>query len=107
MGERGELSTFEGGLEQHNIGKDAEERKAMAREQFDVIKDGLEAAFRSAPPSVSSVRHITMKKSARLPFDVNHLWPLITHSSPSSRAVVRIRVGSEPATSGSVRPTEG
>jgi subtilisin family serine protease len=42
-------SSIEGGLEQHNIGKDAEERKKMAREQFDVIKNGLEAAFRSAP----------------------------------------------------------
>jgi hypothetical protein len=43
-----------------------------------------------------------MKKSARFPFDVNHLWPLITHSSPSRRAVVFIERGSEPAESGSV-----
>jgi len=42
-------SSIEAGLEQHNIGEGADERKAMAREQFDVIKDGLEAAFRSAP----------------------------------------------------------
>ena len=34
--------------------------------------------------------------------EVNHLWPLITHSSPSSTArVCRVR-GSDPATSGSV-----
>ena len=34
--------------------------------------------------------------------EVNHLWPLITHSSPSSSARVRSVRGSEPATSGSV-----
>ena len=45
---------------------------------------------------------MTMKKSARLPFEVNHLWPLITHSSPSRRAVVLIERGSEPGWSGSV-----
>src|SRR5680860_173185 len=56
----------------------------------------------SPPPSGSSVRHMTMKKSARLPFEVNHLWPLMTHSSPSRRAVVLIDRGSEPAWSGSV-----
>ena len=56
----------------------------------------------SAGPSGSSVRHMTIRKSARLPFDVNHLWPLITHSSPSRRAVVLIERGSEPALSGSV-----
>ena len=51
--------------------------------------------LRSPGRPASSVRHMTMKKSARLPFDVNHLWPLITHSSPSRRAVVlqRARVG--------------
>ena len=32
----------------------------------------------------------------------NHLWPSITYSSPSRRAVVRNQRGSEPATSGSV-----
>ncbi len=38
---------------------------------------------------------MTMKKSASMPFDVNHLWPLITHSSPSRtrRGVERPRVG--------------
>ena len=33
---------------------------------------------------------------------VNHLWPLITHSSPSCTARVRRPVGSAPETSGSV-----
>ena len=28
-----------------------------------------------------------------IPFDVNHLWPLITHSSPSRRAVVWMEQG--------------
>ena len=56
----------------------------------------------SLPPSLSSVRHMTMKKSAFLPFDVNHLWPLMTHSSPSRRAVVLSERGSEPGWSGSV-----
>ena len=34
--------------------------------------------------------------------DVNHLWPLMTHSSPSRTARVRSSVGSDPAVSGSV-----
>ena len=34
--------------------------------------------------------------------DVNHLWPLMTHSSPSRTARVWSVVGSEPETSGSV-----
>ncbi len=42
-------SSFEAGLEQHGIGEDAEERKAMAREMFDEIATALEAAFKSAP----------------------------------------------------------
>src|ERR1700693_6277469 len=37
-----------------------------------------------------------------MPLDENHLCPLITHSSPSSTAVVESRVGSEPAVFGSV-----
>ena len=49
-----------------------------------------------------SVTAMVIRKSARDPFEVNHLWPLITHSSPSRRARVRISLGSEPATSGSV-----
>jgi hypothetical protein len=59
-------------------------------------------SLRSAGPCGSSVRHITIRKSARLPLLVNHLWPLITHSSPSRRAVVRRERGSEPGWSGSV-----
>jgi hypothetical protein len=54
---------------------------------------------RSGPSSVrTSVRH-TDAPIAPL---TNHLCPLITQPSPSLRAVVRISVGSEPATSGSV-----
>ena len=54
----------------------------------------------SAP--AATARHITMKKSASMPFEVNHLWPLITQSSPSSTAVVVRDRGSEPGFSGSV-----
>ena len=36
----------------------------------------------------SLARHMTMKKSAARPLEVNHLCPLITHSSPSRMAVV-------------------
>ena len=36
----------------------------------------------------SLARHMTMKKSAASPLEVNHLCPLITHSSPSRMAVV-------------------
>ena len=39
---------------------------------------------------------------ARCALLMNHLWPLITHSSPSWYAHVLMSVGSEPATSGSV-----
>ena len=53
-------------------------------------------------PSSSSVRHITIAKSALSPFEVIILCPLITHSSPSLTAVVWSDLGSEPATSGSV-----
>src|SRR5271157_3442910 len=49
-----------------------------------------------------SVRHITIAKSARFALEENHLWPVITHSSPSRTARVRIERGSEPAVSGSV-----
>jgi hypothetical protein len=42
-------SSFEHDLEANGIGKDPEERKRMAREMFDVMKEGLEGAFRSAP----------------------------------------------------------
>ncbi len=50
----------------------------------------------------SSVRARRMAKEApRAPL-MNHLWPSMTHSSPWSTARVRMSVGSEPATSGSV-----
>jgi subtilisin family serine protease len=42
-------SSFEHDLELNGIGKDAEERKAMAREMFDIAKASLETAFKSAP----------------------------------------------------------
>ena len=45
---------------------------------------------------------MAIRKSAIMPLDVNHLWPLITHSLPFSTAVVESKVGSEPALSGSV-----
>ena len=45
---------------------------------------------------------MTMKKSASIPLDVNHLCPLITQSSPSRTASVWIERGSDPALSGSV-----
>ena len=50
----------------------------------------------------SRTRTITMKKSAASPFDVNHLWPLMTHSSPSRTADVSSERGSEPGLWGSV-----
>ena len=49
-----------------------------------------------------SVRAMRMANCARRAFEMNHLWPLMTHSSPSFSAWVRMSVGSEPATSGSV-----
>src|SRR5712692_5272214 len=57
---------------------------------------------RSYASACGSVTSIAIRKSAIMPFDVNHLWPLMTHSSPSSTAVVDSRVGSEPAVLGSV-----
>ena len=57
---------------------------------------------RSYASAFGSVTTIAIKKSAIMPFDVNHLCPLITHSSPSSSAVVESRVGSDPAVFGSV-----
>ena len=51
---------------------------------------------------LSSVRQMRMANLARRALEMNHLWPLMTHSSPSCTAVVRMSVGSEPATSGSV-----
>ena len=63
----------------------------------------MKAVLRACGGSASaSVRQITMMKSAPRAPEANHLWPLITQSSPSSTASVWISVGSEPATSGSV-----
>ncbi len=45
---------------------------------------------------------MTMKKSASMPLEVNHLWPLITKSSPSITAVVSSERGSLPGLWGSV-----
>lgn len=42
-------SSFEKELEQNGIGKDAEERKVMAREMFETAKAALETAFKQAP----------------------------------------------------------
>ena len=53
-------------------------------------------------PSGSVTRHMTMKKSASMPLDVNHLWPLMTQSSPSRTAEVSRDRGSEPGLWGSV-----
>src|SRR4029450_2659978 len=47
--------------------------------------------------SASPVRAITTRKSAIEAFDENHLWPLMTHSSPSRTALVVSSVGSAPA----------
>jgi len=41
-------------------------------------------------------------KAAPSADDANHLWPRITYSFPSFRAVVPIQTGFEPANSGSV-----
>jgi len=49
-----------------------------------------------------SVFAITMAKAAPRAPEMNHLWPFRTQWSPSRTAVVRMPVGSEPATSGSV-----
>ena len=49
-----------------------------------------------------SVIAITIAKPAPSAPDENHLWPSMTHSSPSCTARVRSSVGSDPETSGSV-----
>ena len=43
-----------------------------------------------------SVTASTIRKSAKLACEENHFSPLITHSSPSSSALVTKPVGSEP-----------
>ena len=50
----------------------------------------------------SSVRAIRIANLAPVAPEMNHLWPLTTQWSPSRTARVWMRVGSEPATSGSV-----
>ena len=45
---------------------------------------------------------MTIRKSATEALVENHLWPLMTHSSPASTALVCSSVGSLPAVSGSV-----
>jgi len=57
---------------------------------------------RSCAGASGSVTHITVEKAAMLAPLVNHLCPLMTHSSPSCTARVRKPVGSAPETSGSV-----
>ena len=47
--------------------------------------------------SLSPVLHMTIRKSLIDAFDENHLWPLMTHSSPSRIALVVSSVGSAPA----------
>jgi subtilisin family serine protease len=42
-------ASFEKDLEQNGIGKDSEERKAIARDLFETAKSGLERAFKQAP----------------------------------------------------------
>ena len=61
------------------------------------------AELRACGGSASgSVRAMRIAKRAPLAPEMNHLWPLITQSSPSFTARVWISVGSEPETSGSV-----
>ena len=45
----GSVNDFENALEQCGIGKDPDERKKIAREYFDVGRDALTKAIRSAP----------------------------------------------------------
>ena len=59
-------------------------------------------APRAPSGTSSSVRAMRMANEARAAPEMNHLCPLITHSSPSCTTWVRMNVGSEPATSGSV-----
>ena len=49
-----------------------------------------------------SLTTMTIATSAPMAPVQNHLWPSITHSSPSRTALVSSVVGSDPATSGSV-----
>jgi hypothetical protein len=55
----------------------------------------IDARRRGGPSGL--VTAMTMRKSATDPFDVNHLCPLITYSSPTRSARVESSVGSAPA----------
>ena len=63
------------------------------------MKHELAACGKSGSSSVRATNNANC--APRAP-EINHLWPLITHSSPSLYANVLINVGSLPATSGSV-----
>ena len=60
----------------------------------------IDACLCGRPSGLVSANTRTM--SATDAFVMNHLWPLITHSSPSRPAVVLMTVGSAPAWNGSV-----
>ena len=79
---------------------------STSRTSVPARRDGMStmnAVFAACGRSgLSSVRAMRMAKLARRALEMNHLWPLMTHSSPSWHGVGRISVGSEPATSGSV-----
>ncbi len=63
----------------------------------------LTRLWRGASGSVTAKMVV---KAAMFAPVVNHLCALMIHSSPSWTAVDEISVGSEPATSGSVSPTD-
>ena len=74
---------------------------------FSIVTPGVDAGtmiwlMRRCRSASGSVTAITIPNAAPSAPDENHLLPLITHSSPSSRHVVRRPVGSAPETSGSV-----
>ena len=46
--------------------------------------------------AVGSVTAITIRNDARWAFDENHFWPLMTHWSPLSSALVVKTLGSAP-----------
>jgi len=64
----------------------------------------MKAVLPPRDPAGTSSSVLAMRMANLAPFaaEMNHLCPLMTHSSPSGTAWVRMRVGSEPATSGSV-----
>ena len=60
----------------------------------------IDACLCGRPSGLVSANTRTMSATDALV--MNHLWPSITHSSPSSAAVVPMTVGSAPARNGSV-----